>query len=91
MQLSKVIKHLQAQLEHQEAVGTSLEGQLATALAELERLQAFEANQQEIIEQACSISIFCMRHAAPCCMWHEPFLDYRCGATCILCRCWVYQ
>lgn len=50
-QLSKIIKHLQAQLEHQEAVGASLEGQLATALAELHRLQAFEASQQEIIEQ----------------------------------------
>lgn len=50
-QLSKIIKHLQAQLEHQEAVGASLDGQLATALAELHPLQAFEANQQEIIEQ----------------------------------------
>lgn len=50
-QLSKIIKHLQAQLDHQEAVGAGLQGQLATALAELHRLQAFEANQREIIEQ----------------------------------------
>ena len=55
VQLSKVIKHLQAQLEHQEATGASLEGQLAAALAELERLQAFEANQREIIEQVCHL------------------------------------
>ncbi|DBA87734.1 TPA: hypothetical protein ACH3X1_004735 [Trebouxia sp. C0004] len=51
-QLSKIIKHLQSQLEHQEAVGASLDGQLATALGELHRLQAFEASQQELIEQA---------------------------------------
>ena len=54
-QLSKIIKHLQAQLEHQEAVGAGMEGQLATALAELNRLQAFEANQQEIIEQVLKL------------------------------------
>ena len=55
VQLSKIIKHLQAQLDHQEAVGASLEGQLGTALAELERLQALEASQQEAIEQACCL------------------------------------
>lgn len=54
VQLSKIIKHLQAQLEHQEAVRASLEGQLAKALAELGRLQASEANQQETVDQACS-------------------------------------
>ena len=62
VQLSKVIKHLHAQLEHQEAVGASLEGQLATALTELERLQAVEANQQEITEQARIIIL--PRHVA---------------------------
>lgn len=55
LQLSKIIKHLQAQLDQQEAVGASLEGQLATSQGELERLQAFEANQQDIIEQARSL------------------------------------
>ncbi|KAL3140610.1 hypothetical protein ABBQ32_005180 [Trebouxia sp. C0010 RCD-2024] len=60
LELSKIIKHLQAQLEHREAVGASLEGQLGTALAELQRLQAVEANQQEAIEQACSL-LQCMR------------------------------
>ncbi len=50
-QLSKIIKHLQAQLDHQEAVGAGLQGQFATALAELHCLQAVEANQREIIEQ----------------------------------------
>ncbi len=54
-QLSKIIKHLQAQLDHQEAVGANLEGQLATALAELRRLQDFEAKQQEIIEQVLKL------------------------------------
>ena len=54
VQLSKVIKHLQAQLDHQEAAGASLEGQLATALRELERLQTFEANQQAVLEQVCT-------------------------------------
>ena len=54
-QLSKVIKHLQAQLDHQEAVGAGLEGRLATAMAELHRLKVFEANQQEIIEQVLTL------------------------------------
>ncbi|KAL0051795.1 hypothetical protein WJX82_002188 [Trebouxia sp. C0006] len=52
LELSKIIKHLQAQLDHQEAVGAGLQGQFATALAELHCLQAVEANQREIIEQA---------------------------------------
>lgn len=57
VQLSKIIKHLQAQLDHQEAVGASLEGQLAAAQGELRSLQALEANQQEAIEQAMHLTL----------------------------------
>lgn len=56
------MKHLQAQLDHQEAVGASLEGQLAAAQGDLERLRAFEANQLEVIEQACSIFLPWLPH-----------------------------
>ena len=65
VQLSKIIKHLQAQLDCQEAVGARLEGQLATTQGELERLQAMEAKQQETIEQVCSLAL-CMLRQEPC-------------------------
>lgn len=78
-QLSKIIKHLQAQLDHQEAVGAGLEGQLATALAELHRLQAFEANQQEIIEQVQKwIQVASLQRRCACLM-HCTCLVHRCG------------
>ena len=51
LQLSKIIKHLQAQLDQQEAIGETLEAQLAKSHADLERLYALEAAQEDIIQQ----------------------------------------
>ena len=55
LQLSKVIKHLQAQLDQQEAAGQKLQEQLSEDQAELERLHALEAAQQELMQQVRSM------------------------------------
>ena len=56
MQLSKIIKHLQAQLDHQEEVGEHLQQDLAGANNQIAQLQDAVAGYPEAMEQVCCLA-----------------------------------
>lgn len=56
VQLSKIIKHLQAQLDQQEEEGAQLKDQLAAAHEQVELLQDATAGHPEALEQVCCFS-----------------------------------
>ena len=51
MQLSKIIKHLQAQLDQQEAEGDQLRDDLAAACEEIQHMQSAVAGHPEALDQ----------------------------------------